>query len=434
MRRLRIGAWAGLLWCAAAAAQAQAPARVVVLRFDGPGAARVRNAVVDALSKDPGFEAVGEKDARNSAASQHVELSSEAGRVAVARELSLSAFVEGHVEKHGARSELSLRVFGGSDGSQLGEASIRARSAALPRHVKKGLIDEIGEALSRARPPAAQPEPEPEPEPKPNLEPKPAPPPKAQPVEPEPEPEQAAGPRPKALELSAAVRVVTRSYAYRDALLPLAEHTLDATGAMRLEARWYPAAHFTRSFVANLGLDLQAQMLWPVNATEGNLAFKTKGFAFGVAARLRVPLGNHELGVLVGYGGQSLSIADAKGQDPGVPSVSYGFVRMGADGRIAVLRPLSIGLRAAYLLPLGYGELATTTWFPHVSGGGVEAELSLRYAFSELLAADLGGGMARYFFSLNPSPRDAGVQTAGRIAGGATDQYFYGVVGLTLLL
>jgi hypothetical protein len=411
---------------------ASAQSRVVVLSFEGPSAAGARAAVVQTLSKADGFVVVKESDATSASESSNSDLSTESGRVTVARQLSLSALIDGDVAKHGKELELSVRVFNGRDGALLATKKFRASRDALPRKVKKGLLSELAGTLAHAQPPEAKTEPAPEPEPvakTPVAEPtSPAP-----AIEGEPEPEQPTGPRPIALELGASVRLLTRSLSYKDTLLSTAEHSLDPTPALRIEARWYPAAHVTSSFASNLGLDLHGQMMWPVDAKKGSTKFKTTSIAFGIAARLRIPLAAHQLGLFAGYGGQSVKIADANGVDPGVPSVAYGFVRLGADGRFMLSDPISLGVRAAYLLLTGFGELGESAWFPHVSGGGVEAELSLGYDLSRLVALNAGAGMVRYFMSLNPEPNDSGAKL-GRIAGGLTDQYLYGLLGITLRL
>jgi hypothetical protein len=415
----------------ACAHSAAAQSRVVVRPFKGTGATRVRAAVVQGLGKAHGMQTVSNSETESAADSLGADLTHEAGRVAVARKLSLSAFVEGDVEKHGASTEVSLRVYDGRDGTLLVSASLRARHAAIHGEVKKRVLSELGAALARAQPPSAEPAPEApalkDQTKEPVVQTRPAP-----VIAATPEPEEPSKRLPHALELGAAVRVSTRSYSYGDALLKLGEHILQATPALRVEVRWYPAAHFTSGFASNLGLDLYGQMMWPVDSEKGSTAFKTTSTALGIAARLRIPLAAHQLGISAGYGGQSLAIADAGGQDPGVPSVAYGFVRLGADGRFMLGRALFLGVRAAYLLLTGFGELGQAAWFPHVGGGGLEAELSLGYEFSELVALNLGGGMTRYFMSLEPELSDPGVQNHGRIAGGLIDQYLYGVLGVTL--
>ena len=414
-----------------------AQARVGVGSFEGPSGSRARASVVQAIEKD-GATVVGENDVQAAADASHADIATGTGRMAVARELKLSALVAGVVQ-HARGGQLNARitVYDGATGSQLGEATIGARAPALVRRVRAEFSSELGAAIAQGRAPETEADTEPAPaveaesdavteaEPKPDVA-----------DRPEPEPEAAHQPRPRALEVSLGVRVQTRGFHYNDALTSLGEHSLDPTPAARLELRWYPAAHFTDGFIANLGLDVHAQMMWPVDATRGSLSFNTTSKAFGAGLRLRVPLGapdKNELGVLVGYGVQDFVIDDASGgQKPGVPAVSYGFVRIGADGRWVLSSSLSLDLRAAYLVLTGYGQLAAPAWYPHTSGGGVEADLTLGIALSEMLAIRVGAGMVRYFMSLNPKPTDAGVLVNGRIAGGATDQMLYGTAGLAL--
>jgi hypothetical protein len=449
---------------------ALAQTRVVVLSFDGPAAGKVRAAVVDALDEAKDFDIVKTKDATHASKALDADLSMASGRVVIATELSISAFIEGTASKRGSSTQVILRVYNGRDGKLIGETKLSAGAGkdALPREVQKKFMSELGPALARCQRPDAQAEPPPPPQvaavkpavkpaapkaaPKPVAKvekpppveierPEPAPvaeaeaerPPEPEPAEPEaePEPEGTSGPK-HALELGANVRVLTRSYSYTDALLKLGVHSLDPTPAFRLEARWYPGAHFTHSFAANLGLDLHGQMLWPVDATKGSESFKTSGFAFGIAARLRIPLPEHELGAFIGYGGQSLGLADSHGVDPGVPSVKYGFVRLGADARFALPAHLTLGARLAYLLLTGYGELGQAAWFSHVGGGGIEAELSISYELSPLVVLSAGGGLSRYFMSLKPQPTDVGAAMYGRVAGGISDTYPFGTLGVTL--
>ena len=71
------------------------------------------------------------------------------------------------------------------------------------------------------------------------------------------------------------------------------------------------------------------------------------------------------------------------------------------------------------MLPLGYGQLADKSWFPHVGGGGIDASIGAGYAVSSALELDIGLGYTRYFLSLQPDVEDSGVQVQHRIAGGS---------------
>jgi hypothetical protein len=82
----------------------------------------------------------------------------------------------------------------------------------------------------------------------------------------------------------------------------------------------------------------------------------------------------------------------------------------------------------------GFGELAAREWFPHTTGGAIEAELALRYALSSTLELRAGAGLERYFMSLHPRPDDPGVVVQRRVAGGAVDQLVRVSLALALRL
>jgi hypothetical protein len=441
-----------LVLCACGWTQgALAESRIVVRPFTGATDEGVRETVVQSIADAEGMVTVPNKEVDSTASSLSANLETEAGRVGVARELSIAAFVEGDVKQHGATTQVSLRVYEGRDGGLLTDVGIRAPHALINSEVRKRFLAELGNVISQAQPPPlprlALPEPPP-----PTLAPPAAQPesPPAAPQQAEPRAESKAAPteapasEPEAeapsksthhaLELGAGLLVLTRNYAYRDALLKLSEHTVAPTPALRIDARLYPAAYLTDSFVSNLGLDLYAQLMWPVDAKKGATTFETSGIDLGIAARYRIPLSevsDHELGLVVGYGGHTFAIDGARGQDPGIPSVGYGFVHLGADGRLMLRKGLTLQVRLAYLAMTGFGGLGERTWFPHVGGGGLDGELGLAFDLSELVALTASGGFTRYFMSLNPRPTDAGI-SLGRIAGGLTDQYAHALLGVRL--
>jgi len=429
--------------------------RVAVEAFDGPLAGRARNTTVEVLANS-GCAIVPQQDVQSAATAAGADLATPDGRVAVARELQINAFVGATIQKHGGTLQISFEVFDGATGASVAQASLRAPKAALPRKLRSRLVDELGGALASAAapppveqapvaaPPAArvQDEPKPAPRASPQRARKPAE--HARPAEPatpaapadEPEREGAAKrPLPKALELRLGARVLTRTFRYVDALVDLTEHTLAATPAGELSLRWYPGAHFTSGLGADFGLEASGLFMYPVDAERDAIAYPTKSLAFGAALHVRIPLGKHQLGVLAGYGRNTFALdRGADGSDPGLPSVDYGFVRFGLDGRVMLSDAIGIAARAGYRLLNGYGDLADDLWFSRASGGGLEAELGLRVNLLPILTLDAGGGLTRYFLTLDPDPSDPGVTGFGRIAGGAVDQQLYGTLGLTLAL
>jgi hypothetical protein len=137
---------------------------------------------------------------------------------------------------------------------------------------------------------------------------------------------------------------------------------------------------------------------------------------------------------LVAYGSHGTEIKDSdSGADPGVPSVSYGLIRLGLDG-IVPLGDLAIEPSVAYLLLTGVGELGEDEWFGNAGGSGIDAELGLTYALSELFALRVAVGYTRYGLALDPDPADDSVLNDGRVAGGALDEYMHGEAGIALSL
>ena len=433
-------------WCAAAS-DAHAQQRVVVREFAGPGGKALRQSVVKAIARDGSAQVVAVDEVTAKAASVGADLSTDAGRGIVAGEMGLSAFVDGEVEKKGARSTLHVRVYDGASGGLAGESRFAGRMPALGKRVVADLWGELGATIEGTSAP--------EPKAPPREEPAAALAPAASEDEEQPERAQddeededepqdgADAKRPTFLGLRLAFGGTTRDFSYKDALPGLRGYCLgpqcDAFGlgpVLMLDAQWYPGAHFTDGFASNLGLDLRGLMMFGISSKQrtGGQEFTTNHRALGVGVRLRVPLGDHELHFVVGYGNLVFGLDASGGASPEVPDVSYGFLRLGAGGRLVVADPVSLSFAAAYLLALAYGEIAEPQWFPHTGGGGLEGELLVGIALADWIDLNAGGSFTRFFLSHDPEPADASVTALGRVAGGAVDQYVGARVGVALRL
>jgi hypothetical protein len=421
---------------------AAAQSRVAVRSFEGPLSARARDAVAGSLQESGRYEVVSAREVEGAADSAGADLSLPAGRIRIAQQLGIAAYVEGTISKRGANFTLQLTVYDGASGQPLGEAELRAKKAALVRNVRNRAAGELADALSRAQAPMA-PEPS-QPEPAPLEE---------QPVEREPrsegaeepepedaeeeesEPEPDDGERPDALELGVGMRLIARSMAYNDAPRGLGESSHKVTPAAALALRWYPAAHVSSGAAAHVGLEAGVQLMYPIDSERQSQVFQTSSYAFGVGLHGRLPLDAHELGLTAGYGQHAVEIADSDdGFDPGVPSVSYGFARFALNARFALGDAIDLRLTGGYRLLLGYGELGEDAWFQRSGGGGIEAEIALAYRLTGALSAQLGFGLWRYFLSLEPEPTDASVTDFARIAGGLSDQYLRFGLDLVVVL
>jgi hypothetical protein len=429
--------------CGAVAATAHAQQRAVVREFSGPGGKSLRQGVVKAVLRDGKVELVAAEEVGDKAASIGADVSTDAGRRDVATEMALSTFLEGEVEKKGPRSTLTVRVYDGASGGLAGEATFAGRMPALAKRVQAGFWAELGGAIEGTSAPIREAPPEEEaavPLVPVGAEEDPP----EEPPEDENDPEHDAGdPRPTFLGARLALGGTTRDFSYNDAFPGLRGYCLgpqcDAFGlgpVVLLDGQWYPGAHFGDGFAAHLGFDLRGSMMFGITSKQrtSGQEFTTSHAAWGAGLRLRVPLDDHELHVVVGYGNSSFEVGAAGGASPDVPGVSYGFVRLGAGGRVVVGDPVSLSFAAAYLLPLAYGEIAETQWFPNTGGGGLEGELLVGFALAKWLDLTAGASFTRFFLSHDPDPSDDSVTALGRVAGGAVDQYVGMRVGLALRL
>src|SRR5438876_3586962 len=111
---ITLGIVTALVLAYASSASAE-PKRVRVPKFDGPQEAVVRKAVMQVL-KGEGYDVVGSRELDGAAKSAGASLDSNDGFKAVAKELSISAYVTGEVAKKKAK----LTVRNGSDGAVSG--------------------------------------------------------------------------------------------------------------------------------------------------------------------------------------------------------------------------------------------------------------------------------------------------------------------------
>jgi hypothetical protein len=430
-RALVIGAtWLGLGLASSALAQT----RVVVHELDGPFAGKVREAVVAEL-RDHSIEVVEPGEADSAASAASADLATDAGRVKVARELQVAAFVRGETERAGSsRARVKLALYSGQDGSQLVDTSFAAPKPKLSKLAATRMWKAFGPALQVARAPST----EPEPVAKAELAPQPI----AEAREPamhEPDEDPAVDSEDddaqgdtSPLDLSFGARVGTRRFTYNDAFPGLRGYKLGLSPNLALQLRWYPAAHVTGGFAANVGLELRGEMLLGVSSkNSAGDEFDTSSSELGLGLRLRFPIARgSEWAAVLGYGRRTFTLGKSGGAGAGVPNVGYGFLRVGADLRLALVAPVALLARAAFLPGLAQGPIAADAWFPHASGHGVEGELGAGVRIADGFEAQAMFVVQRFFMSFEPRINDRAVQNAGRVAGGALDQYLAGRVAL----
>ncbi len=159
-------------------------------------------------------------------------------------------------------------------------------------------------------------------------------------------------------------------------------------------------------------------------------SFETSSHAYGVGLRARVPLHAHRVTGGIAYGRRVFEVDPITPDnalypaEPGVPSADYQFVRIGAGFEFQATQALTLVTELGYRALVGEGDIASDSWFPNASAGGIDFGMQLRYALTSALDVRAGFELERYFFTLDPEVGDANV------AGGALDQYLGAFVGV----
>jgi hypothetical protein len=230
-------------------------------------------------------------------------------------------------------------------------------------------------------------------------------------------------PRLAALDVSVGGRWFARALDYhQDVFGELRAYSLAAAPALAVAAEWYPGAHASQGVPAWFGIIAQGSYVLAVSSRDSRaMSYGTMAYAFDVGARVRVPLGEHEVGLHVTYGQQRFEVEGNGGgaanqADPGVPAVAYQSVRLGASARARASERVAVTLGASALPLLGAGDIADN-YFRRATGAGVEAQLGLSVAVAAGLEVRALVEGRRYVFAMNPQVGDRWV------AGGALDHY-----------
>jgi hypothetical protein len=445
---------------------------VAVGKISGPNAAKVRVLVMQRL-KEAGYDVTDAED-----------LKPGAGKKAIAKQakvLQVDAVVMGSVSK---KSDLTLGIYA-ADGKRVDEVKIKGGSLDK---LQTGLMNEYDVVLAAplaeatgGKPPepkaavaaAAPVEEEEEPvleaeEPPADQEPAAEPAEAAEPEAEAPETDERtdrAKPGRAPFELMVGMRGINRAFEYSDVqgtgqrdpnAVPkreLAPYSLGFGPAVVASTRIYPVAFFRDDAWSHLGLmadfELGIATSTDVTGTVPPIVLKTSIEAWSAGLRGRVPLDPVELGFFANYGSQSFILRGDEGGaglQPLVPDVKYTYIRVGIDGR-ARFSKFMLGAHVAprFLTTLHQIDLETV-WFPGATGSGLDFGLELGWAFLPFLELTLGGDVIRYGFDFNDMPvgtvsnqppenaTPSDPLRAPMAAGGATDTYITGRLGLTVTL
>ncbi len=406
----------------AASAQAKPRPRVVALDFDGPGAKSLRLRTIRSMRR---VRWVPLAKARATASQLGVSLQDDAGRLAVARKLRVSAYLSGGVTRKGRRWRAVIRVtrtVGSKSTRFVGSSRRRYRAVRTAGYRLYRVSRRLLRGAVAPEPAVATPAPVKRPVPKRVVR-DDAPTPDARPVV----ARRARPTLPSVLdatsglprwEISAAGLALSRTLTYTDDVMDsLRTFKLPSGPAAKLAVEWYP--------YANLGLETRVQRSFGIEASNADgTRFASATLEYVLGSRARATIGGVELGVCGGIGAHSFSIDGDDTMSSGIPDTNYTFVRGGIDAKFNVRPKLRVTLGGAYRHLLGTGELESSEWFPRLTGAGIDGRVALGYRLSRKLDVAVAASLRRYFFSMNPEPGDA------QIAGGAVDQLISVSIGL----
>lgn len=463
------------LFCSLVASHVQADTRVSVLEFYGPNADRLRDDVVNLLERQSNVTIIPKGQIESSAMKLGVDPFSPGGRMALARELQLSAWMTGVVKKRGGKLKLTVAVFDGAQHSIVGRASLRGRNVSrLSDEIRARLWRKSRRAILRAAAPGVAAAPEAPVQlaaPAPDSEvviteseierasvtaeavaardeaPAAEQPPEITPItsrrvdsvvlasaesaerdqsslEAEDRSRRRAG-RGESLRASIAFGSPYRSLAYSDPIsASLGDYRLSGAPMVDVNIAFHPARPFTDSWVSFIGVDMRAQIAgnMPSFDRDGNRFTSSYG-AYHVGLRGRMPVGEHYVSAFSGYAISRFAISpQTKGVTSQTPSVDYRTIRSGLGAELALSNSLVLGFDAAWLQSLSAGQIAE--WFPRSTVGGLEALLFATYDLTQVIFARAAITYQRTYFDFNAKPDDE------IVAGGATDQYLATSVGV----
>ena len=422
------------------AARPAAPKRVLVERFSGPQAARVRAGLLADLADHPDtLTLVADSELRRGAQAIGLRrVRAEADYAAVAQQVDVAAFIDGRVLRRGRAWTLTVRVRNGLDGAVLGSATWSGATMNALGLIRRNGHARLVEHLDAASSPVVPPPPEPVETP---WYQRAAPDPEPPPVE---EEEDAA---PEGDDRYAAFRVGVGGGTLRRAMVtevvPLYGVGASAMegaaeprsyqsaglghGEFAVDGEFYPGAFGGQPFPYlgvvfgyrssvglrstgcaardAFGVDCPEDVV--VTSTQRELYLGVRGrYAFGGPAR------GGELSFDLGYDyfGFSLDLAALERLDPTaiIPPVGYSSLHLGAGFAYPIVPTyFVVGARLAYRVGLGVSAEQKQVWGTQTaSAPGYSLALELKSGMPYLLRGLYVAALVQYFAFTTPYAGD----------------------------
>lgn len=404
--------------------------RLVVRPFKGAQGSKARIAVIRGLRSQP-VEFYPNRRFVDEAQSLGANLQQPGGHVPPSTALAVSGLLEGDVLREDGIWSAYVRLVDGQSAEVLRQHYYDSSTLkGLLRNIQANVGSDFRKDVSKldVRKPGAAPV-------------VPVAPPTPQAVEERPTPKQTPAPkakpkrkRPAAVDIEADFRIVRRQLTYNDDLGgDLRDYTLKAGPGVALKFQYFPGAHFTSGIGAQFGIDFEWERLFDFESAQADgTEFPTESQQFLIGVRWRYPVKRWEPFVVIDYGVHDFELGvsgpPVPGEEiaPGVPSVKYEFVRIGAGFRVALGKKdtFIIGGHIALRAVFSVGGIGTNVWFPEATANGMDTGLVFGFALPLGFEVRLGIDYRRYGLDLNPVPPNPPY-----VAGGALDRYLGATVG-----
>ena len=233
-----------------------------------------------------------------------------------------------------------------------------------------------------------------------------------------------------ALRASVGVGGFNRSFTWAGNPSPsLATASQPFSGDIAVDASWFPAAHFTQTFPAHLGLFISGNFGVGMvsRVQDSRFAHSANRLRFG--ALVRLPLAERfSLLLHAGYSRQELTTSQVAINDgsarPNIPDVLFNGFRGGLGLRLRIVGSLELDALGGVQLVVGKGELGSDRYFPKANAFAVDVGGGLSVELVEHVRLRAGVEWQRYFVTLNPA------DTSTFFAKTAADQYITATASL----
>ena len=221
-------------------------------------------------------------------------------------------------------------------------------------------------------------------------------------------------------DLALGTQIYFRNFEYSDnGVGGQQDHKIAGVPAPNLALDYFPWPFF--------GIALSGEYSVPrVSRDAQGRGYELTSFAYSAGVKFRMIGDGSELVAGGAFGENSFAIADGgEGANrPQVADVAYRQVKLGASGRIALGTAVSLVGGGNYLHLLELGELSSATYFPRVTGKGLDAHLGFAVRFLSMFEARATANLRRYALDMNSLEEDK------RQAKSAVDRY----LGFNLIL